>query len=127
MVEPLSRPERAFLILALIALVGWSGLAYFAWSARSLTQQLDTVAGDHKTMTAKYLALQNTAGELNEVQAQLSAIRMEEIQAAEAGRETKAKTLAAQQELATYTKRLEQARERASHRGSVRQADAAKR
>ena len=127
MFTALNRAERSFLILAVAALVGWISFAYFAWSSRSLSHQINTLAAEHREALAKYKAIQSTAGELSQLETQLSASRMEYSRVAQAERETKAKAIAAQQELATLTKRVEQARDSASQTGSIRPADPTRR
>jgi septal ring factor EnvC (AmiA/AmiB activator) len=127
MFASLTRAERAFLLLALTAFLGWSSSAYFAWSSRSLAHQVSSLAADYKSINAKYEALQSTAGELNALEAKLSAARMDYGRVSQASAETKRTISAAQQELASLTKRLEHTRDRASQTEGVRQIESTKR
>jgi len=126
MLHPLNRTEKAFLILVLAALIGWSSLAYSVWSLRNLRQQFGTLTTDHKATLASYQALRSTIGELKDVETKLSAIRTEYIRAAQTASETKTRIAVAQQELGALGKRLEQAKDRANQTGSIRQADPSK-
>ena len=121
--------ERAVLIagvLAFTALAGWTCFAFSASSSRQLTQKLDTATTELRALAFKYETLQGTVGALGEVEAKLSAARVEHSRAVQAGVEASARLGLVQQELAVLTKRLEQARERTSHTGSIRQQEANK-
>ena len=127
MLAPLTRAERSFLLLAFAAFLGWSSCAYFAWSSHSLAEQVTTLSADQKAAITKLEALQSAAGEVGQAEAKLSAARMEYSRVTQASTETKSAITAAQQELATLTKRLEQAKDRAAPTGSIRPVEATKR
>src|SRR4051794_18164541 len=95
--------------LAVATLAGWSGFAYSASSSRHLAQRVDLLTADLHAVTAKYHALRDTIGEIAQVESKLSAFRMEQSRAVQAGAEARARTAEAQQELILITKRLEQA------------------
>jgi uncharacterized coiled-coil protein SlyX len=120
MLHLLLRAERPFQIgcaLGLAALIGWGGFIYTAFSSR---HELSAVRAELNEALANHERLQQTAGDLSHVQAKLSATRLEYGRTVQAWAETRARTEAAQQELATLTKRLDQARDRVSQTGSIR-------
>ena len=130
LISSVRRDERAVLIagvLAFSALAGWTCFAFSASSSRQLTHKFDMLTTELKAVASKYEALQKTVGELSEVEAKLSAARMEHTRALQAGAEASARTGQIQQELALLTKQLEQARERTGHTGSIRQTKPIKR
>ncbi len=123
------RAERSLLIgcaLGIGALVGWSGFAYSSWSSRHLAGQVGTLTAERDAAIAKHQRLTEAAGELSQVEAKLSATRVEYSRAVQAWAETKGRLGAAQQELAGLSKRLDQARDRVAQTGSLRQREAPK-
>lgn len=130
LISSLGRDERAVVIagvLAFTALAGWTCFAFSASSSRQLTQKMDILATDLRTAASKYEALEKTVGALSEIEAKLSAARMDHARAVQAAAEASARTRQVEQELALLSKRLEQARERTSHTGSIRQTEPTKR
>jgi len=123
------RTERSFLIgcaLSVAALIGWSSFAYSAWSSRHLANQVSALATERSEALANHQRLQQTAGDLKQVEAKLGAARLEYSRAVEGWAETRAKLVTGRQELALLTKRIDQARDRVSQTGSVRQPEALK-
>jgi zinc resistance-associated protein len=67
--------------------------------------------------------LQESAGELAQVEARLSSARVEYSRVVQGWAEAKARAGVVKQELATLSKRLDQAKDRVSQTGSIRQAE----
>jgi DNA repair exonuclease SbcCD ATPase subunit len=132
----LQRLERLFLLccgLALATLMGWSSFAYVAWSGRHLSDQVSTLAAERNELIAerndartRLHQLQQSVGDLKQVEAKLSAARAEHNRVAELT-ESKAQIATAKDEIAGLIKRIKQAenRERAPRTGSSPQGETA--
>jgi biopolymer transport protein ExbB/TolQ len=116
----LRRPSLIYCGLGLAAIIGWSSFAYATWSARQLSRQLTSERNEAR---AKRDELQKGAGDLKQIEAKLSAARAEYSRAVEGWAQTRAKNDKAQLELAALAKRLEQAQDRVSQTGSIRQME----
>jgi zinc resistance-associated protein len=104
----------------LAAVLGCGG---FAYSTVALQERLDGVTAERDAALAQRDRLQDAAGELAQVQERLASARVEYSRVVHSWAEAKARTGVAQQELATLTKRLDQAKDRVAQTGSIRQAD----
>ena len=122
----LARAEKPFLIgcaLAALAVTGWTGFAYAALSSR---QQVTELRAERDDAATRLRRLEESAGDLGQVEAKLSAARIEYSRTVQGWAEAKAKLGATHQELAALSKRLDQARDRAiTQTGSVRPAEPA--
>jgi chromosome segregation ATPase len=123
MLELISRTKRSVLIasaLAFAAVLGWGSLAYSAFTSQG---QVNSVTAERDAALAQRDRLQESAGELAQVEARLSSARVEYSRVVQGWAEAKARAGVVQQELATLTKRLDQAKDRVSQTGSIRQAE----
>jgi hypothetical protein len=114
------RPHLLACGLGFAAVIGWGSFGYSAWSSRQLTHHLGAITEQRDEALAKFQRLERSAGELSQVEAKLSAARADFDKAARMW-------AAAQHELAALNKRLDQARERVSQTGSIKQPEPAKR
>jgi exonuclease VII small subunit len=117
------RADRRLLVccgLGLAGVIGWGSFAYSAWSSRQLSRQVEAITAQRGEALEKYQRLERSAGELAQVEGKLGAARAEFDKAARMW-------AAAQQELAALNKRVDQARERVSQTGSIKQPEPAKR
>lgn len=121
MLHLLLRAERPFLIGGALAVAALSGWSCFAYSALSWREQVSTLRAEREEAFAKYQRLEQTVGELTQVEAKLAATRVEYSRAVQGWAETRSRIGMAQQELASLGKRLDQASDRASQTGSIRQ------
>jgi uncharacterized protein HemX len=115
----LLRADRPLLLacgLGLAAVIGWGSFGYSAWSSRQLSHELKAVAAQRDATVEKHQRLERTAGELAQVEAKLATTKAEFDKAARMW-------AAAQQELATLSKRLDQTREKVSQTGSIKQPE----
>jgi septal ring factor EnvC (AmiA/AmiB activator) len=123
MLELISRTKRSVLIgsaLVFAAVVGWGSFAYSALSSQG---RVSSVTAERDAALAQRDRLQQAAGELAQVEARLSSARVEYSRVVQGWAEAKARAGVVQQELATLTKRLDQAKDRVSQTGSIRQAE----
>src|SRR5687767_11978153 len=117
------RADRPLLLacgLGFAAVIGWGSFGYSAWSSRQLTHQLGAITEQRDEALARFQRLERSAGELSQVEAKLGAARVEFDKAARMW-------AAAQQELATLNKRLDEARQRVSQTGSIKPTEPPKR
>lgn len=114
------RPSLLGPALAFAALIGWSGFAYSALASR---QQASALTNERDVAVAAHAKLQGAGGELSQIEGRLAFARTEYDKVAQGMVEARAKSGALQQELASLTKRLDQARDRVSQTGSIRQAE----
>ena len=113
----LQRLERLFVLccgLALATLIGWASFAYLAWSGRHLSDQVSTLAAERNELIAerndartKLDQLERSVGNLEQVEAKLSAARAEHNRVVELT-ESKAKIATAKDEIAGLIKRIKQ-------------------
>ena len=134
----LQRLERLFLLccgFALATLIGWASFAYVAWSGRQLSDQVSTLAAERNELIAerndartKLEQLQRSVGNLEQVEAKLSAARAEQNRVVELI-ESKAQIATAKDEIAGLIKRIKQAEnpERVPRTGSPPQVETAQR
>ena len=123
MLKLISRTERSVLIgsaLAFAAVLGWGSFAYSAFTSQG---QVNSLTAERDVALAQRDRLQESAGELAQVEARLGSARVEYSRVVQGWAEAKARVGVVQQELATLTKRLDQARDRVSQTGSIRQAE----
>ena len=123
MLKLISRTERSVLIgsaLAFVAVLGWGSFAYSAFSSQG---RVNSVTTERDAALAQRDRLQQASGELAQVEARLGSARVEYSRVVEGWAEAKSKAGVVQQELATLTKRLDQAKDRVSQTGSIRQPD----
>ena len=132
----LQRLERLFLLccgLALATLIGWASFAYVAWSGRHLSDQVSTLAAERNELIAerndartKLEQLQRSVGNLEQVEAKLSAARAEQNRVVELT-ESKAQIATAKAEIAGLIKRIKQDEnpERVPGTGSTPQVETA--
>ena len=116
----LLRAERSFLIgsgLVVAALAGWSS---FAYSALSSGQQVTALTAERDAAVVNYQQLQESAGNLKEVEAKLGLARVEYGRVVQGWADTRGRLGTAQQELAALAKRLDLATERVSQTSSIR-------
>ena len=114
----LQRLERLFLLccgLALATLIGWASFAYLAWSGRHLSDQLSTLAAERNELIAerndaltKLDQLQRSVGNLEQMEAKLTAARAEQNRVVELTK-GKAQIATAKDEIAGLIKRIKQA------------------
>jgi exonuclease VII small subunit len=117
------RADRPLLLacgLGFAAVIGWGSFGYSAWSSRQLSHEVVAVTAERDAALERHQRLERSAGELNQVEGRLAAAKAEFDKAARMW-------AAAQQELAALNKRLDQARERVSQTGSIKQPEPAKR
>ena len=123
MLQLVSRAERSVLVasaLAFAAVLGWGSFAYSAFASQG---RLDSVTAERDAALAQRDRLQQASGELAQVEARLGSARIEYGRVVEGWAEAKARAGVVQQELATLTKRLDQAKDRVFQTGSIRQPD----
>jgi zinc resistance-associated protein len=123
MLDLVTRAERSVLIasaLAFAAVLGWGSFAYSAFSSQG---RVNSVTTERDAALAQRDRLQEAAGELAQVEARLGSARIEYGRVVDGWAEAKARAGVVQQELATLTKRLDQAKDRVSQTGSIRQAE----
>ena len=114
----LQRLEQLFLLscgLVLATLIGWASFAYMAWSGRHLSDQVSTLAAERTELIAerddaltKLDQLQRSVGNLEQMEAKLSAARAEQNRLVELT-ESKAQIATAKDEIAGLIKRIKQA------------------
>jgi hypothetical protein len=113
------RGERSHLVpaaLALAALVGWASFAYSAISSSGIAAERDEALAQRQK-------LEQASGDLSQLEAKLTAARIEYGKAVQAWAEARGRIGQAQQELAALARRADQARERVSQTGSIRPAE----
>jgi chromosome segregation ATPase len=123
MLELVSRTERSVLVasaLAFAAILGWGSFAYSAFASQG---RVNSMAAERDAALAQRDRLQEASGELAQVEARLGSARFEYSRVVQGWAEAKAKAGLVQQELATLTKRLDQAKDRVSQTGSIRQVE----
>jgi zinc resistance-associated protein len=123
MLELLARIKQSPMLgpaLAVAAILGWSSFAYSALASHARASSL---TAERDAALAKHERLQEAAGELAQVEARLGSARVEYSRVVQGWAEAKARAGVVQQELATLTKRLDQAKDRVSQTGSIRQAE----
>ena len=117
------RADRPLLLacgLGFAAVIGWGGFAYSAWSSRQLSREVVAVTAQRDAALEKHQRLERSAGELAQVEGRLTAAKAEFDKSARMW-------AAAQQELSTLNKRLNEARLRVSQTGSIKPSEAPKR
>jgi zinc resistance-associated protein len=92
-------------------------------SALDSPARAGSLTAERDAALAKHERLQEAAGELAQVEARLGSARVEYSRVVQGWAEAKARAGVVQQELATLTKRLDQAKDRVSQTGSIRQAE----
>jgi hypothetical protein len=121
--------------LGLAAVSGWGSFAYSAWSARYLSQEINTLLSERNELItarneaqAKHEQLQRSAGDLRQMEAKLGAARAEYKRVLEMT-EAKAQAASAKEEMVGLLKRVGQGkeRERPDQTGSIRQPEPPKR
>ncbi|GJD50608.1 Cell division coordinator CpoB [Methylobacterium crusticola] len=121
------RPNPAGLLavaLGGVAAFGWGAFGLAA-SGRSAAQtRLVEVEGERDALAARQKQFQETDAELKDRQARIAAARDEIAQLGAAREKAKAQAALAQRDLATITKRLDQARDRVNQTGSIAPAPA---
>jgi hypothetical protein len=123
MLESILRTKKSLLIGSALAMVAALGLGSFALSALNGREKVSSLTAERDMAVAKHDRLQEAAGELSQVEARLGSARVEYGRVVQGWAEAKAKAGAVQQELANLTKRLDQAKDRVSQTGSIRQAE----
>jgi hypothetical protein len=121
MVHPITTRSAAFtLILGALALSGWGAFAYSGRSSaameREWADQVSRLETERDQLLVERTRLQENVGE---VQGRLAAAREEQSRSIRARDQARADLATAQQQLATLTKRLDQAKERATQAGAV--------
>jgi hypothetical protein len=107
MLELIWRTKRSVLIgsaLAFAAVLGWGSFAYSAFASQG---QVNSLTAERDAALAQRDRLQESAGELTQVEARLSSARIEYGRVVQGWAEAKARAGVVQQELATLTKRLD--------------------
>src|SRR5215204_4304876 len=112
MVHPITTRSAAFtLILGALALSGWGAFAYSGRSSaameREWADQVSRLETERDQLLVERTRLQESVGE---VQGRLAAAREEQSRSIRARDQARADLAAAQQQLATLTKRFEQAK-----------------
>jgi hypothetical protein len=116
MLELISRTKRPVLIgsaLGFAAVFGWGSFAYTAFASQARDNSL---IAERDAALAQRDRLQESAGEFAQVEARLSSARVEYSRVVQGWAEAKARAGVVQQELATLTKRLDQAKDPVSDR-----------
>jgi septal ring factor EnvC (AmiA/AmiB activator) len=106
--------------LAVAALAGWGSFAYSAATSSRVT-------AERHAAVANFQQLQETAGQLAQLESKLGSARFEYTRVVQAWADTRGKLGTTQQELAQLTKRLDQVKDRASQTGSIKPADPSRR
>jgi uncharacterized protein HemX len=110
--------------LAVVAVIGWGAFGFATLSsskrATALTAQRDAAVSDLQK-------LQEAAGQLSQVEAKIGSARLEYSRAVQGLADVRGRIGAAQQELASVSKRAEPATDRVSQTGSIRQPEPPKR
>ena len=114
MVRPITTRSAALtLTLGALALSGWGAFAYAGRSSaameRELAAQVSRLGIEREQLLAERTRLQESVGE---VQGRLAAAREEQSRSVRARDQARADLASAQQQLATLTKRLQQAKRR---------------
>jgi hypothetical protein len=123
MAESILRTKRSPLLgfaLTIAAAAGWGSFAYSAWNSH---ERVSSLVAERDAALAKHERLKEATGELGQVQARLGSARVEYSRVVQGWADAKARSGAVQQELATLTKRLDQAKDRVSQTGSIRPAE----
>jgi hypothetical protein len=118
----LRRSEKPLLFacaVGAVAVIGW--ICHSTWSSRQLTHQVSLLMAERDEALKKHQRLQQSAGELKQLEAKLGSARLEYGRAVEGWAEARAKLAAAQQEFAGLAKRLDQMKDRVSVTGTIRQ------
>ena len=135
LLQRLVRVRLLFCGLGLATVSGWGSFTYSAWSARYLSQEINTLLSERNGLIvarneaqAKHEQLQRSAGDLRQVEAKLGAVRAEYNRVLEMT-EAKAQAASAKEEMVGLLKRIGQAkeRERPDQTGSIRQPEPPKR
>ena len=120
MMNLLLRADKGLLLgcaLGVAALTGWSSFAYSSLSSRSeakvLRAERDAALGRHQQ-------LQQSAGDLAQVEAKLAAARNDYTRTVQGWAEARTRLGTAQQELAVLSKRIEASKERVTQTGSIK-------
>jgi hypothetical protein len=121
MVHPITtRSATLTLTLGALALSGWGAFAYAGRSSavmeRERADQVSRLETERDQLLAERTRLQESVGE---VQGRLAAAREDQSRSIRARDQARADLAAAQQQLAALTKRLDQAKERATQAGAV--------
>lgn len=110
--------------LGLAAVIGWGSFAYVAVTSShrvaALSAERDAAIGERQQLLDK-------AGQLAGLEAKANLARAEYSRAMQGLADAKAKTAAAQQELAPVARRVEAPTDRVSQTGSIRQPEPPKR
>jgi hypothetical protein len=125
---PFAKESRGLLLasigLGLAAVLGW---ANFATVVVSSSHRVSALSAERDAAVAEREVLLAKSGDLAALEAKAALARAESSRAAQALAEVKAKTVMAQQELASVAKRLETPGKRVSQTGSIRQPEPPKR
>lgn len=116
------RPHPAALavgILGLGTLSGWGAYAVSSSGKTALQAQLAAVEGERDTLAARFKQFQDVEAELRDRQAKIAAARDEIAQLGTTRDKAKAQLAATQRDLASLTKRLDQAKDKVTQTGSI--------
>lgn len=123
-----SYPRRMLLAggaLGLALVTAWGSFAYVAVSSR---HRIGVLTAERDAAVAERGLLREKAGQLAELEARIGAARAEHGRAVQALADTRARTAAAQEELAAAPRRrLDPTADRASQTGSIRPSEPPKR
>ncbi|AWN47872.1 hypothetical protein DK419_17365 [Methylobacterium terrae] len=121
------RPNPALLaagILGLGTLSGWGAYGVSSTGKSTLRTQLAETEGQRDALAAKVKQFQDVEAELRDRQAKIAAARDEIAQLGATRDKAKAQLAATQRDLASLTKRLDQAKDKVTQTGSITPAAA---
>ncbi|KMO39975.1 hypothetical protein VQ02_09025 [Methylobacterium variabile] len=116
------RPTPAALVagfLGLGALSGWSAYGVAASGRSALQAQLTETESQRDALAARFKQFQDVEAELRDRQARIAATRDEIAQLGATRDKAKAQLATTQRDLASLTKRLDQAKEKVTQTGSI--------
>jgi hypothetical protein len=120
MLELISRTKRSVLIgssLAFAAVFGWGSFAYSTFASQG---RVNSITSERDAAVAQHDRLKAAAGDLAQVETRLASGRIEYARVVQGWADAKARS---EQELATLTKRIDQAKDRVGQTGSIRQVE----
>lgn len=117
------RPLLIGSALGVAAALGWGSFAYVSASS---SRQVAALTAERDAALVEHQRLQEKAGQMTQLDERLASARVEYSRVVQGWADAKAKISASQLELASLTKRVEQARDRVSQTGSIKPADGTK-
>lgn len=117
----INRPVVVGSALAVAAVLGWGSFAYSTFASQG---RVNSAIVERDAAVAQHDRLKAAAGDLAQVEARLASGRIEYARVVQSWADAKARS---EQELATLTKRIDQAKDRVGQTGSIRQAEPAAR